>query len=100
MTQQTTPAQVEAIKVDRAMLQRRLVGAGVALLGAIALGGFNAWYINHVEEQSQRELCSFVVALSDAYRSRPPGSPTLTDTGQRIYDSVEDLRRRYGCDRQ
>jgi hypothetical protein len=96
-------------KLDRATLQRRLIGAALALFGAIALGGFNAWYINHVEEQSRREnqqvqresqaeLCSFIVAMDDALRNRPPGSPALQPTGERLLTATHDLRVRYDCD--
>jgi hypothetical protein len=96
----STPQQRETIRVDRIdrlTLQRRLIGAAIALVGAIALGGFNAWYINHVENENRRELCGFIVAMSDAYRARPASAPALTDVGQRIADAVEQLRTRYAC---
>jgi hypothetical protein len=97
-------------KLDRVTLQRRLIGAAIALVGAIALGGFNAWYINHVEDQSQREnaqvqresqreLCSFIVAMSEAYRARPVDAAPLSETGERIRLSIEQLRTRYECDK-
>jgi hypothetical protein len=113
MVHEPTRESLRIDKLDRATLQRRLIGAAIALVGAIALGGFNAFYINHVEAEStreirketeqtrkeaQHELCSFIIALDDALANRQPGSPALQPTGERLVAATRELRQRYRCD--
>lgn len=91
--------------MTREQLQRRILTVLVTVVAILALAIFNVWYTNHVDERRERdarkdrrELCSFIVAMDDALRSRPPGSPPLQPTGERLLAVTHELRARYHCD--
>lgn len=67
----------------------------VCFLALVILG---VLYINNVASESERKWCGVVTTLDDSYAApRPPGSPAITATGQRIIDEMRRLRREFGC---
>jgi hypothetical protein len=49
-------------------------------------------------DDSARKWCDIIVTMDDAYKQpRPPGTPPLTVTGQRIAKDMHNLRRELGC---
>ena len=47
----------------------------------------------HGQQESERQLCSLLIAQDDAYRQTPPSTPT----GQRVASALAELRRAYDC---
>lgn len=65
----------------------------LALVVAVLVGVNSIVYANSVERQSNRNWCSLVTNLDDAYRQQPPTS----DLGRKIAADMHNLRVRLGC---
>lgn len=65
----------------------------VTLIAAILAGVNSIWYANRVAHQSNRNWCSLVATLDDAYQMQPP----TTATGRQLAGDVHSLRRALGC---
>jgi hypothetical protein len=65
----------------------------LALLVAAAVGVNSIIYANSVARQSNRNWCSLVANLDDAYHQQPP----TTELGRKIAADMHNLRVRLGC---
>lgn len=83
--------------MTNAEIKRRIYVALGGILAAMLLGGFNAWYTNHVaeigERERQRSSCDILRAQHDVYVESPPS----TETGRRLAREIDRLHERYGC---
>lgn len=70
-----------------------LLLACFALVIAVLVGVNSIVYANRVQQQSNRNWCSLVTNLDDAYRQNPPN----TDLGRKIAADMHNLRVRLGC---
>jgi Flp pilus assembly pilin Flp len=65
----------------------------LTLIAVLAVGAMSIVYANHVATASNRNWCSLVVTLDDAYRQQPPQS----DLGRKIAADMHQLRARLHC---
>ncbi|WKU08020.1 hypothetical protein [Micromonospora sp. HUAS LYJ1] len=71
------------------VLVTAVLAAGLALVSASRSAGV----AEDARRESERRWCGVVVALDDAYQESRP----VTPAGQRIADSIAQLRREFGC---
>jgi hypothetical protein len=60
---------------------------------SVALAGFCLIFTAHAVSSNNRKWCSTIVLIDDAYRSRPPSTPT----GRKLAGDFGVLRREFGC---
>ena len=65
----------------------------VVFLTVLAVMVLSIWYSNRVQQESNRNWCSLVTNLDDAYKQNPPSSPV----GKKIAQDMHNLRQRLGC---